>query len=431
MSGPAVDGLTDLGPDDADIADPDTYTAGVPHATFRRLRRDDPVSWWPEDHAGGRGFWAVTRHADLLVASRDVETFSSAQGIRLEEMDAEESAARRTMMELDPPEHTAYRRLVSKPFSRREVHAYEQAIRLLARAVVEEALSEATTFDFVDRIAKQLPMRMLGKLLGVPDDDGPWLVERGDALLGNTDPEFTTHPVGLVDTEEFRLVPFRSPAGIELFAYAQEQARARAANPTDDVISDLLRPKVDGETLSEHEFNNFFTLLVAAGNDTTRYTMAAGMKALIERPAAMAELRDAITAGDGDLVSSAVEEILRWGTVTMHFRRTATRDTTLGGREIAAGDKVLLWFVSADYDEDAFADPYTFDIHRSPNPQVAFGLMSPHLCLGAQLARMEIKVLFEELLPRLADARIAGPIDRLRSNFIAGIKRLPITVTPA
>ena len=290
------------------------------------------MSWWPEDHAGGRGFWAVTRHADLLVASRDVETFSSAQGIRLEEMDAEETAARRTMMELDPPEHTAYRRLVSKPFSRREVYAYEQAIRLLARAVVEEALAEGTTFDFVDRIAKQLPMRMLGKLLGVPDDDGPWLVERGDALLGNTDPEFTTHPVGLVDTEEFRLMPFRSPAGIELFAYAQEQARARAADPTDDVISDLLRPKIDGETLSEHEFNNFFTLLVAAGNDTTRYTMTAGMKALIERPAAMAELRDAVVAGDGDLVSSAVEEILRWGTVTMHFRRTATRDTTLGGR---------------------------------------------------------------------------------------------------
>jgi cytochrome P450 len=429
MSGPAPDG--DLGPADADIADPDTYTAGVPHATFARLRREDPVSWWPEDHAGGRGFWAVTRHADVLVVSRDVETFSSAQGIRLEEMDAEETAARRTMMELDPPEHTAYRRLVSKPFSRREVYAYEQAIRLLARAVVEEALAESRTFDFVDRVAKQLPMRMLGKLLGVPDDDGPWLVERGDALLGNTDPEFTTHPVGLVDTEEFRLMPFRSPAGIELFAYAQEQARARAANPTDDVISDLLRPKIDGDTLSEHEFNNFFTLLVAAGNDTTRYTMTAGMKALIERPDALAELRDAIVAGNADLVSSAVEEIIRWGSVTMHFRRTATGDTDLAGTAIKAGDKVLVWFVAADYDDAVFAEPYTFDLRRDPNPQVAFGLMSPHLCLGAQLARMEIKVLFEELLPRLGDVQITGPIDRLRSNFIAGIKRLPITVTPA
>ena len=272
---------------------------------------------------------------------------------------------------------------------------------------------------------------MLGALLGVPESDGPWLVEQGDALLGNTDPEFTSHPVDLVDTEEFRLMPFRSPAGVELFRYAQEQARLRREHPTDDVISDLLRPKVDGEELSEQEFNNFFTLLVAAGNDTTRYTMTAGMKALIERPAALETLRDSIVRGDGEFVTTAVEEVLRWASVTMHFRRTATVDSELGGRTIKAGDKVLIWFVSADYDEDVFDDPFTFDIQRTPNPQVAFGLQSPHLCLGAQLARLEIKVLFEELLPRFADVRIAGPIDRLRSNFIAGIKRMPIEITPA
>jgi cytochrome P450 len=429
VTGPAPGG--DLGPDDADIADPDVYTAGVPHATFRRLRQEDPVSWWGEDHAGGGGFWAVTRHADLLTVSRDVGRFSSARGIRLEEMDPEESDARRTLMELDPPDHTAYRRLVSKPFSRREVYAYENAIRLLARQVVEEALKSGDRFDFVEAIAKQLPMRMLGRLLGVPDADGPWLVEKGDALLGNTDPDFTTHPVDLVDTEEFRLMPFRSPVGVELFRYAQEQARQRREHPTDDVISDLLRPKIDGETLSEHEFNNFFTLLVAAGNDTTRYTMTAGIKALIERPHSLAELRDAITGGDEAMVGSAVEEILRWGSVTMHFRRTATADTTLGDRDIRAGDKVLMWFISANYDDDAFAGPFTLDLRRSPNPQVSFGLMSPHLCLGAQLARMEIKVLFEELLPRLADIALDGPIDRLRSNFIAGIKRLPVRVIAA
>ncbi len=429
MSGPSPDG--DLGPDDADIADPDTYVGGVPHATFLRLRREDPVSWWAEDHAGGHGFWAVTRHADVLQVSRDVGTFSSASGIRLEEMDPEETEARRTMMELDPPEHTAYRRLVSKPFSRREVYAYESAIRTLARAVIDDALGAGSSFDFVDRIAKQLPMRMLGTLLGVPNEDGPWLVERGDALLGNTDPEFTTHPVDLVDTAEFRLMPFRSPAGIELFRYAQEQARRRREHPTDDVISDLLAPKVDGELLTDHEFNNFFTLLVAAGNDTTRYTMTAGLKALIERPDQLGALRDAIARGDADVVTAAVEETLRWGSVTMHFRRTATTATTLGGRAIAAGDKVVIWFVSADYDDAVFADPFTFNIRRGPNPQVAFGLQSPHLCLGAQLARMEVKVLFEELLPRLADIRLDGPVERLRSNFIAGIKRLPVTVSVA
>jgi cytochrome P450 len=415
---------------DADIVDPDTYVRGVPHAAFARLRRDDPVSWWPE-HDGGAGFWAVTRYADVLGVSRNVALFSSAAGIRLEEMDVDETEARRTMMELDPPEHTAYRRLVSKPFSRREVHGYEQAIRLLARVVCVEALHGATEFDFVSAIARQLPMRMLGRLLGVDDADGPWLVERGDALLGNSDPEFTTHPVGLVDTDEFRMMPFRSPAGIELFAYAQRQAAARRAHPTDDVISDLLCPKVDGEELSEHEFNNFFTLLVAAGNDTTRYTMAAGLRALIEHPQQLAELRDAVVAGRPELVDSAVEEILRWSTVTMHFRRTATGDCELHGRRIRRGDKVVMWFIAADRDEDQFPAADRFDIHRTPNDHVAFGRMSPHLCLGAHLARLELKVVLEELLPRLADVRSAGPIERLRSNFISGIKRMPVEVARA
>jgi hypothetical protein len=423
---PAADGRLDLGRDDADIVDPDTYTEGVPHATFLRLRREDPVSWW--DEPGGRGFWAVTRHADLLHVSRNVDAFSSAQGVTLEEMDPDDFDARRNMLEYDPPEHTRYRRLVSKPFSRREVYAYEGAIRLLARAVLDEALpvTGATRLDFVEAIAKQLPMRMLGRLLGVPDGDGPWLVERGDALLGNFDPDFTDHAVGLTDTDEFKSLPFRSPASLDLFRYADLQAESRRANPTDDVITDLLAPTIDGDRLTAREFKNFFVLLVGAGNDTTRYTITAGLKALIERPDQLDQLRDAAIRGDDPLLDSAVEEILRWGTVTMHFRRTATRDTELGGRSIRTGDKVVIWFVSADYDDAVFSDPFTFDINRSPNPQVAFGLMSPHLCLGAQLARMEIKILFQELLPRLADARIAGPIERMRSNFIAGVKRLPV-----
>ena len=275
-------------------------------------------------------------------------------------------------------------------------------------------------------------MRMLGALLGVPDDDGPWLVERGDALLGNTDPEFTSHPVGLVDTEEFRLMPFRSPAGIDLFRYAQEQARRRREHPTDDVISDLLAPKVDGEVLTEHEFNNFFTLLVAAGNDTTRYTMTAGLKALIERPDQLAALRDAVTAGDDASSWPAPSRRSCAGGRSRCTSAAPRRPTpSSAAATIRAGDKVVIWFVSADYDDAVFADPFTFDIRRQPNQHVAFGLMSPHLCLGAQLARMEIKVLFEELLPRLADIRLDGPVDRLRSNFIAGIKRLPVTVAPA
>lgn len=418
-----------MGAADADITDPDAYVHGVPYATFERLRRDDPVSWWDE-RDGGKGFWAVTRYDDLLTVSRQVDIFSSAQGITLEEMDPEDFQARRNMLEYDPPEHTRYRRLVSKPFARREVYAYENAIRLLARTVVDEALAGPDTFDFVERVAKQLPMRMLGRLLGVPDEDGPWLVERGDALLGNFDPEFTDTPVGLTDTDEFKHIPFRSPAALELYRYAERAAADRRAHPTDDVISKLLAPTIDGEQITELEFKNFFVLMVSAGNDTTRYTMAAGMKALIDHPDQLAELRGSIGT-EHSLVESAVEEILRWATVTMHFRRTATRDVELRGKQISAGDKVVIWFVSADYDGEQFPDPYRFDIRRTPNEHVAFGRMSPHLCLGAQLARMELKVLLEELLPKLSDIQLAGPVDRLRSNFIAGMKRVPVRVSLA
>lgn len=413
----------DLGPSDADILSHDTYTHGVPHATFRRLRNEDQVSWI--DEPNGRGFWAVTRYSDVLHVSRHPELFSNRDGIRLEDMDSEENAARRTMMEMDAPEHTQFRRLVSKPFARPQVMQYADGIRAVAADVIESVRAEGThTFDFVDRIAKQLPMRMLGRLLGIDDADGPWLVEMGDALLGNTDPDFTSHPVDLVDTEDFRLMPFRSPVGYELFRYAQRQAESRRGCPAHDVIGNLLQPMPDGNSLSEHEFNNFFTLLVAAGNDTTRYTLAAGLEALMQRPEMIRELQNNLS-----LIPMAVEEILRWTTVTMHFRRTATQDTELGGRRIGAGDKVVIWFVSADADERKFPEPFHFDIRRTPNEHAAFGWLSPHLCLGAPLARLEIRVLLEELLPRIAHLEIAGPTSRLRSNFISGIKQLPVHVS--
>jgi cytochrome P450 len=403
----------------ANILDPDVYVGGVPHATFARLRDEDPVSWWPEQD--GPGLWAVTRYDDVLTVSQS-RTYSSARGIRIEDMRPDELAARRTLMELDPPEHTAYRRLVQPPFSFREMAAYEAGLRLITRSLLD-ALTPHTTFDIVGTLARELPMRVLGRMLGVPDEDGPWLVSRGDALIGNTDPEFTDTPVDVTDTEAYRLLPFRSPVSLELFEYAAEQARQRREAPRDDVLSLLLRPKMDGAPLSEDEFKNFFTLLVAAGNDTTRYSIAAGLVALIERPNLLAELRD-----DLSRIPGAVEEMLRWGSVTMHFRRTATHDTELGGRTIRAGGKVLIWYIAGDFDERRFADPHRFDIRRSPNDHLAFGLKSPHKCLGEHLARLEMRVLFEELLPRLADIRLDGSIERLRSNFIAGIKRLPVRV---
>ncbi len=404
----------------ADILSHDTYTQGVPHAAFKRLRDSSGLTWIPE--TGGTGFWAVTRYDDVLTVSKNPQIFSSALGIRLEDMNLEETEARRTMMELDPPQHTAYRRLVGAPFSRREVLAYEGAVRLLAREVIE-AVSDQSEFDFVEAIARALPMRMLGSLLGVSDADGHWLVDKGDALIGNADPEFTQHVVDLVDTDEYRLMPFRSPAGLELFKYAGEQALDRRKNPKADLITRLLEPKIDGEPLSDHEFKNFFTLLVAAGNDTTRYTMAAGLEALIKNPDQLGVLR-----ANPELMDDAVEEILRWGSVTMHFRRTALSDTEVAGTPIKAGDKIVLFYISADYDERQYVNPYAFDIRRTPNDHVAFGLKSPHKCLGEHLARLEIKVLFEELLPRVSSIELNGDVQRLRSNFISGIKHLPVRV---
>ena len=421
MSAFSVDNyLPDLGPDDADITSHDTYVNGVPHATFDRLRSESPVYWTEE--ADGSGFWSILRYDDGLAVSRDVNSFTSAKGIRLEELDEEETQARLTMMELDPPDHTRYRRLVSKVFTRRSVESYEDQIRGLAVEVIEAAL-EHNEFDFVDAIAEQLPMRMLGALLGTSDDDGHKLVEWGDALLGNTDPDFTDFPVDLTDTEEFRMVPFRSPASIQIFKYAEQQAAERRECPRDDVISKLLEPMVDGERLTDHEFNNFFTLLVAAGNDTTRYTMTHAMWTMMNHP----QLWDAWKANP-DLTPTAVEEVLRTSAVTMHFRRTATTDIEMRGQQIKAGDKVAIWFNAANHDPDGFENPYRFDLAREQNDHMAFGRNGPHLCLGAWLARMEVRLVFEELMKRVDRLEPNGEIARLRSNFIAGIKSLPVKV---
>ncbi len=412
--------LADMGPDDADITSHDTYTNGVPHATFNRLRSCDPVHWTAE--TDGSGFWSILRYDDALAVSRDYDTFTSTKGIRLEEMDEDQLLARRTMMELDPPEHTRYRRLVNKGFTRRTVDTFEDVIRQLAADVVEAALPKGE-FDFVAEISEQLPMRMLGRLLGTSDEHGHQLVAWGDALLGNTDPEFTDFPVDLTDTEQYRMVPFRSPAALEIFQFAQQQAAERRSCPRDDIITKLLEPTRDGDPLSDLEFNNFFTLLVAAGNDTTRYTMTHGVWNMMNHPQLWHTLRDR-----PELTLSCVEEVLRTSSVTMHFRRTATRDIEMRGRRIKAGDKVVIWFNSANHDPDGFALPFRFDLAREKNDHMAFGRNGPHFCLGAWLARMEVRLVFEELMERIDHLEPAGPIERLRSNFISGIKRLPVKV---
>ena len=263
----------------ADLSSHDTWVAGTPYSTFQRMRDEDPVAW--VDEVDGSGFWSVTRYDDVVDLNHRWNDFTSHLGIRLEEMDAEETEARRTLMELDPPDHTRLRRLVNRGFTRMTVESYEEPIRELTARILDEALALGE-FDFVTEVARVLPMRMLGRLLGVPDDHAEQLVEWGDQLLSNSDPEYTDHVVDQVDTDEFRLIPFRSPAGMEVFRYAQKAAAERRICPHDDVISRLLATTTDGEPLSDLEFNNFFALLVAAGNDTTRYSLTEGLRALVD-----------------------------------------------------------------------------------------------------------------------------------------------------
>ena len=405
----------------ADLSSHDTFVKGAPHNTFARLRRDDPISWSAWD--GGQGFWNIVRHADITELNRNWQVMSSARGIRMEDQTYEEYLARRTFQETDPPEHMKTRMKVGKAFSRPVVADFEDQIRALCQPILDEAL-EMGTFDATKIIARKLPMMMLGQILGTPDEDLPWLVEKGDALIANTDPDFTDHVLDKMQTDEYRMMPFNSPAGAELFDYAKELlAKKDAAGDTSGVLHYILQPDKDGNVMPEQEFRNFFCLLVAAGNDTTRYSIAAGLQALCHQP----ELLGQMQAG-GDIWATAPDEIIRWATPALYFRRTASCDHEIHGKTIREGDKVLYWWASANRDETMFDDPNRVDLMRSPNRHMSFGQGGPHVCLGMHLARLEVRVLFEEFAKRVKLIEPAGPHKFLRSNFVGGIKELPVTL---
>ena len=405
----------------ADLASHDTFLAGPPHNTFARLRRDDPMHW--TDWSGGEGFWSVTRQADILELNGKPDLLSSARGIRMEDQTYEEYLARRTFQETDSPEHMQTRVKVAKAFSKPVIAQFEPLIRDLCGPILDEALAKGT-FDATKDIARQLPMRMLGRILGTPDEDLPWLVEKGDALIANTDPDFTQHVLDKMTTDEFRMMPFNSPAGAELFVYAKDLMRRKTeAGDTSGVLHLILQPGPDGTTMPEHEFRNFFCLLVAAGNDTTRYSIAAGLQALCHQPELLGQLQN------GNVWDTMPDEVIRWASPTSYFRRTATRDFEYHGRQVKAGQKVLFWFASGNRDEAAFDQPFRVDFARTPNRHVSFGQGGPHVCLGMWLARLEVRVLFEELAKRIASIEPAGEQKFLRSNFIGGIKELPVRVT--
>lgn len=408
----------------ADLSSHDAFVAGPPLNTFARLRRDDPLHW--SDWSGGIGFWSVTRYADILELNRNTTVFSSARGIRMEDQSYQEYLARRTFQETDPPEHMQMRIKLARAFSKGVIAGFEDDIRQLCNDILDDALAH-DSFDATRLIARELPMRMLGRILGTPDADLSWLVEKGDALIANTDPDFTSHVLDQMSTDEFRMMPFNSPAGAELYAYAKDlMDRKNATGDTNGALHLILQPGPDGSVISETEFRNFFCLLVAAGNDTTRYSIAAGIQAMCHQPELLAQMQAGGTVWD-----TLPDEIIRWATPTSYFRRTATQDYDMHGKTIREGDKVLYWFLSGNRDETYFNDPMRVDPMRTPNKHLAFGHGGPHLCLGMWLARLEVRVLFQELCQRITSIKSDGPHRFLRSNFISGIKSLPVRIKRA
>jgi cholest-4-en-3-one 26-monooxygenase len=406
--------LTDTALRDNDLLDRDVFTERVPHEWFAYLREHAPVYRHPEP--GGPGFWVVTRYDDVVAMNRDWETNSSDQDrggvVGVEELvePGEFEQGGKLMLTMDPPEHTRYRKLVNKGFTPRMINALEPHIRELASEIVDGAVAKGTC-DFVVDVAAELPLEAIAELIGVPLEDRHKIFEWSNRMIGSEDPEY------------FVSSDATTAAQVEMFLYAQQLADDRRREPRRDIVTTLLEAEVDGDRLSELDFNLFFLLLAVAGNETTRNAISHGIDALLGNPDQYALLVD-----DPSRVTVATEEILRWASPVMYFRRNTTRDQVVGGVEIAAGDKVSLWYISANRDESVFEDPFTFDATRTPNPHIAFGGGGPHFCLGASLARLEIRVLFEELVQRAPRIERAGDTQRLRSNFINGIKHLPVAV---
>jgi cytochrome P450 len=402
-----------------DLTDLDLWARGVPYAEFARLRAEAPVAWFDEEPPNS-GFWSVHGYADIVSASRDVATFSSARGISFEEPTDEDMAARRTIIDTDPPAHTKLRKIMTGTFSQRAVAVYRHFVEGLTEQVLDTGLADGR-FDFVDAVAKEVPIRVLAKVMGLPEADLDQFIDLGDRLIANTDPDLTDVVWGRDDTDAYRRFPFRSPYGKQLWDLGREIVRERVREPGDDLLSRLLLARVDGEALSEVDLDNLFSILVVAGNETTRIAIAHAVLAFCEYPGEWDRLR-----ADPSLLDTATEEVLRWSCPTHFMRRTATADTELGGARIRAGDKVVLWYVSGNRDDAEFADPDRFDVARSENRHLSFGRGGPHLCLGAHLARLEIRVVLAALSSRVARFELAGEPRRIRSNFTNGLKALPV-----
>jgi cholest-4-en-3-one 26-monooxygenase len=405
---------------DINLLDRDRFAQGVPHEWFTYLRANAPIYKHPEPN--GPGFWVITKYDDVVAVGKDGSTYSSDQKrggvVLLEEPEpgapSFEGEGGNLMLTMDAPEHTRYRKLVNRGFTPRQMRLLEPHIRELTSQIIDQVI-EAGGCDYVVDVAAELPLQVIAEMLGVPMEDRHKLFEWSNRMIGSEDPEYQ------VSEQEVQ------NAQIEMFMYANALAAERRANPRDDIVTALLDAEVDGDRLTEMDFNLFFLLLAVAGNETTRNSISHGIQAFCDYPEQYQKL-----VSDPSLAASATEEIVRWASPVMYFRRNVTRDTELRGQKLSEGDKVSIWYISANRDEDIFDDPFTFDITRNPNPHVAFGF-GTHFCLGASLARLEVRVMFEELLPRMADIELAAPepLRRRSSNFVSGLETLPITYTPS
>ncbi|MEV6306323.1 cytochrome P450 [Actinoplanes sp. NPDC051861] len=408
--------------EDVNLDDLDRFARNEAWGQFDTLRREAPVHWTEEER--GTGFWAVTRYADITAIDRDSETFTSMKFVNLEDVDDDLQDLRRSILETDGARHTALRRLIQREFSARNLRQYEDFLRGLTRATVDAALAKGE-FDFVKEVSADFPIQVLARLLDVPESDTGQLIDWGNQMIGNTDPDYSEFLLTDPSSDRYKHLPFRSPAALEVFEYGRDLARKRRGQDGRDLVSVLVnRVPEDGEPLTATDFDNYFLLLVVAGNETTRHTISQAMLALIQNPAQLAILKQ-----DPSLIRGAVEEFLRWASPVYHFRRTATRDVELGGQRIRKDDKVVMWFASGNRDESVFDDPYRFDVTRKNVDHLSFGRGGPHLCLGNSLARLEIRLMFEELIPRISEVELTGDVRRVRSNFVNGIKTLPVRIS--
>ena len=412
--------MADLPPlDELDVIGPDTYMRnGYPHAAWKRLRKESPIHWF--DVPGGVGFWAVTRREDIVWISKQPTRFINGPRLAVFEEGAPVEGERtlvRQLLNMDPPDHAQYRGTASAWFKPRSIERRSGEVRRIAHELLNEMAGdgEIREGDFVRELAVPLTLGVLADMLGVPQADWPKMFEWTNRVAGSADPEFQVDG-GAGNTPFVSIQQTRN----ELFAYFADLAAERRKDPRDDIVSVLANATIDGAPMPSLELLSYYFVLVVAGNETTRNAASGGLLALIENPDEFAKLR-----ADPGLVNPAVEEIVRWTTPVIQFCRTATEDVELHGKQIRKGDAFCLFYPSANRDEEVFEDPDLFRVDRRPNPHLGFGI-GEHFCLGANLARLELRVIFGELAERLDEIELAGPYDRMRSSFLGGVKRMPI-----